>query len=47
MVYSDQGLGEMSRRFHNAIRTRLLPPRWQDMEAPPPNAHQQLGSPLL
>lgn len=36
MVYSDQGLGEMSRRFHNAIRTRLLPPRWQDMKAPRP-----------
>ena len=36
MVYSDQGLGEMSRRFHNAIRTRLLPPRWQDMTAPRP-----------
>ena len=33
MVYSGQGLGEMSRRFHNAIRTRLLPPRWQDMKA--------------
>ena len=26
MVYSDKGLGEMSRRFHTAIRTRLLPP---------------------
>lgn len=36
MVYSDQGLGEMSRRFHTAIRTRLLPPRWQDMTAPRP-----------
>ena len=36
MVYSDKGLGEMSRRFHNAIRTRLLPPRWQDMAAPRP-----------
>ena len=36
MVYSGQGLGEMSRRFHNAIRTRLLPPRWQDMKAPRP-----------
>ncbi len=36
MIYSDQGLGEMSRRFHNAIRTRLLPPRWQDMTAPRP-----------
>ena len=36
MVYSVQGLGEMSRRFHNAIRTRLLPPRWQDMKAPRP-----------
>lgn len=36
MVYAAQGLGEMSRRFHRAIRTRLLPPRWQDMEAPRP-----------
>lgn len=36
MIYSDKGLGEMSRRFHNAIRTRLLPPRWQDMTAPRP-----------
>ena len=36
MVYSGQGLGEMSRRFHRAIRTRLLPPRWQDMHAPRP-----------
>ena len=36
MVYSDKGLGEMSRRFHNAIRTRLLPPRWQDMTKPRP-----------
>ena len=36
MVYSDKGLGEMSRRFHGAIRTRLLPPRWQDMTAPRP-----------
>ena len=26
----------MSRRFHNAIRTRLLPPRCQDMKAPRP-----------
>ena len=34
MVYSGQGLGEMSRRFHRAIRARLLPPRWQDMHAP-------------
>lgn len=36
MVYSEQGLGEMSRRFHNAIRTRLLPPHWQDMKKPRP-----------
>ena len=36
MVYSDKGLGEMSRRFHTAIRTRLLPPRWQDMTKPRP-----------
>lgn len=36
MIYSDRGLGEMSRRFHRAIRTRLLPPRWQDMTAPRP-----------
>ena len=36
MVYSGQGLGEMSRRFHRAIRTRLLPPRWQDMHVPRP-----------
>ena len=36
MVYADGGLGEMSRRFHRAIRTRLLPPRWQDMQAPRP-----------
>ena len=36
MVYSDKGLGEMSRRFHTAIRTRLLPPHWQDMTAPRP-----------
>ena len=27
-VYSDTGLGEMSRRFHRAIRAHLLPPRW-------------------
>ena len=25
MVYADGGLGQMSRRFHRAIRTRLLP----------------------
>ena len=36
MVYADGGLGQMSRRFHRAIRTRLLPPRWQDMRAPRP-----------
>lgn len=36
MVYSDRGFGEMSQRFHTAIRTRLLPPRWQDMAAPHP-----------
>ena len=36
MVYAQHGLGEMSRRFHTAIRTRLLPPRWQDMNAPRP-----------
>ena len=36
MVYSDKGFGEMSRRFHTAIRTRLLPPQWQDMTAPRP-----------
>lgn len=36
MVYADHGLGEMSRRFHNAIRTRLLDPRWQDMTKPRP-----------
>lgn len=36
LIFSDQGLGEMSRRFHRAIRTRLLPPRWQDMAAPRP-----------
>ena len=47
MVYSDKGLGEMSRRFHTAIRTRLLPPHWQDMAAPLPGAHQQLGGLLL
>ena len=33
MVYSDKGLGEMSRRFHNAIRTRLLPPSWQALKS--------------
>ena len=36
MVYAQHGLGEMSRRFHTAIRTRLLAPRWQDMNAPRP-----------
>lgn len=36
LVFSDQGLGEMSRRFHRAIRTRLLPPRWQNLSAPRP-----------
>lgn len=36
MVYSDKGLGEMSRWFHTAIRTRLLPPKWQDTTAPRP-----------
>lgn len=28
LVYSDAGLGEMSRRFHRAIRAHLLPPAW-------------------
>lgn len=28
LVYSDMGLGEMSRRFHRAIRAHLLPPNW-------------------
>lgn len=36
MVYAQHSLGEMSRRFHTAIRTRLLAPRWQDMNAPRP-----------
>ena len=36
MIYADSGLGGMSRRFHRAIRERLLPPRWQNMSAPRP-----------
>ncbi len=36
MVFSDRGLGEMSRRFHRAIRGHLLPRRWRDAAAPRP-----------
>lgn len=36
MVYSGQGFGEMSRRFHRAIRENLLPAPWRDMTAPRP-----------
>ena len=35
-VYSGQGFGAMSRRFHQAIRSHLIPPRWADMAAPRP-----------
>ncbi|MCD8008048.1 MAG: alpha-galactosidase, partial [Clostridiales bacterium] len=36
MVFSDRGLGELSHRFHNAIRRHLLPPRWSNQETPRP-----------
>lgn len=36
LVYSGAGFGAMSRAFHNAVRTRLLPARWRDMTAPRP-----------
>lgn len=36
LVYSDTGFGGMSRAFHNAVRTRLLPTRWRDPAAPRP-----------
>ncbi|MCD8146048.1 MAG: alpha-galactosidase [Clostridiales bacterium] len=36
MAFSDRGLGELSRRFHNAIRRHLLPPRWSNPETPRP-----------
>ena len=36
LVYSDAGLGEMSRRFHRAIRAHLLPPAWADAARPRP-----------
>ena len=35
-VYSDTGFGAMSRCFHRAIRTHLIPPRWADPAAPRP-----------
>lgn len=35
-VYSNAGLGEMSRRFHTAIRSHLLPPAWADAAKPRP-----------
>ena len=35
-VYSDAGIGEMSRRFHTAIRTHLLPAPWADAKTPRP-----------
>ncbi len=35
-VYSGEGLGEMSRQFHDAIRRHLLPPAWADAAHPRP-----------
>lgn len=35
-VYSDQGLGGMSRQFHDAIRGHLLRKPWADAETPRP-----------
>ncbi len=35
-VYSNQGLGEMSRRFHTAIRNHLLRQPWADPKTPRP-----------
>ena len=35
-TYSNAGLGEMSRRFHTAIRSHLLPPAWADAAKPRP-----------
>lgn len=36
LVYSDRGFGEMSHRFHKAIRSHLLRGPWADMERPRP-----------
>ncbi len=36
MVYSDRGLGRMSRCFHDAVRRHLLRGRWRDLTAPRP-----------
>lgn len=35
-VYSAEGFGAMSRRFHDAIRTHLLRAPWRDLTAPRP-----------
>ena len=36
LVYSNAGLGTMSRRFHAGIRSHLLPPAWADAQKPRP-----------
>lgn len=36
LVYSGQGLGGMSRCFHDAVRGHLLRGRWRDLSAPRP-----------
>ncbi len=35
-VYSDAGLGQLSRQFHDGIRRHLLPPLWADASRPRP-----------
>ena len=36
LVYSNAGFGGMSRAFHDAVRSRLLPAPWRDLAAPRP-----------
>ena len=34
LVYSDEGLGKMTRTFHDLYRDHLLPEKWKDRERP-------------
>ena len=45
LVYSQEGLGGMSRTFHHFYLDHLCPPQLGEKEAAP--AHQQLGGGLL